>query len=60
MKERTMRRSQYRPGAEHRISDFDERPAQIYAQAMAAAKIRRLGGLAALFAGLAPRRRRRA
>ena len=35
MTERKMRRSQYRAGAEHRITDFDERPAQIYAQAMA-------------------------
>jgi hypothetical protein len=37
MKERTMRRSQFRPSAEHMISGFDERPAQIYAKAAAAA-----------------------
>jgi hypothetical protein len=54
-----MRRSQYRPGVEHRISDFDEHPAQVYAQAMAEARLQRLGGFAALIAELAPRKRRR-
>ncbi len=58
MKERTMRRSQYRPGAEHRMSDCDERPAQVYAQAMAAARAQRFGGLAAFVAGLTQMRRR--
>ena len=59
MIERTMRRSQYGPGVEHRISDFDEHPAQVYAQAMAEARLQRLGGFAALIAELAPRKRRR-
>jgi hypothetical protein len=53
-----MRRSQYRPGAEHRMSDCDERPAQVYAQAMAAARAQRFGGLAAFVAGLTQMRRR--
>lgn len=57
MTERKMRRSQYRPGAEHRMSDFDERPAQIYAQAMAAARAQRFGGLATIVAGLTQMRR---
>lgn len=60
MTERTMRRSQYRSGAEHRISDFDVHPAQVYAQAMTEARLHRLGGFAALIAELAPRKRRRA
>ncbi len=57
MTERKMRRSRYRPGTEHRIADFDDRPAQVYVQAMAQA--RSLGGLAALVAGLTQPRRRR-
>ena len=59
MRERLTRRSRHRPGAEHRISDFDDRPAQVYVQAMTAARVRSLSGFAALVAGLTQPRRRR-
>lgn len=58
MREGTTRQGLHRPGAEHwRQAEFDHRPAQVYAQAMAAFRVQRIGGFAAILSRFAGSRR---
>jgi len=60
MRERKSRPNRYRPGTEHwRHADCDHRPAQVYAQAMAAVQAQKLSGVTAILARLTGPRRPR-